>query len=182
MRGMNSMVLLVVGAFLTVHATVKATDLPPRESKPLSEIVKSVEDQKLGVITEVDFDDGFWEVEVHKGGKETTLYVGPKTGKTERQSVETDIHESLPPSDGRPLSEIIKSLEDQKLGVISQADFNNGAWEVEVHKDGKRFRLSVDAKSGMTKENKHGRRRRYARRGDPDSKRATPAVVTQVPN
>jgi uncharacterized membrane protein YkoI len=56
--------------------------LPPHDARPLAEIIKSVEDQKLGTVTEVDYDDGFWEVEVRKGGTKTKLDIDPRTGET----------------------------------------------------------------------------------------------------
>jgi hypothetical protein len=142
------MMVLGGGMLLAALATARAGEVPPGGSQPLSEVIKSVEAQKSGVITEVDFDDGFWQVEIHKGGKEVTLYLDPKTGKTDRRVANTDVHEELPPGDGKPLSEIIKGVEDQKLGVITEVEFDNGFWEVEVRKDGKKSRLKVHPKTG----------------------------------
>jgi hypothetical protein len=56
-------------------------ELPPANAKPLSEIIKMVEDKGFKTITEVDFDDGVWKVEARQAdGKETTLRVDPLTG------------------------------------------------------------------------------------------------------
>jgi hypothetical protein len=44
-------------------------ELPPANARPLSAIVQSIEDRGLGAITEVEFDDGFWEVEFRKDGR-----------------------------------------------------------------------------------------------------------------
>ena len=43
-------------------AAVQAESVPPKDGKPLSQIIKSVEAQKAGIISEVEFDDGFWEL------------------------------------------------------------------------------------------------------------------------
>jgi hypothetical protein len=57
-------------------------ELPPAGAKPLSEIVKAVEAQGLGRITEVEFEDGVWQIEVHKqDGGELDVRVDPMSGE-----------------------------------------------------------------------------------------------------
>ncbi len=146
---MKAMTMLVgVGMFLAAVTPIQASDVPPRDGMALSAIIKSVEDQKVGVITEVEFDDGLWEVDVHKGSREVTFYLNPKTGKLIRQRDSVDVHETLPPSDGKPLSEIIKGLEVQKVGVISEVECDDGFWEVTSQKDGKKIKMDLDPRSG----------------------------------
>ena len=54
---------------------------PPANAKPLSEIVKSIEDKGYKTITELEFDDGVWKIEVHQpGGKEVHIKVDPVSG------------------------------------------------------------------------------------------------------
>ena len=54
---------------------------PPANAKPLSEIIKSVEDKGYKTITELEFDDGVWKVEVHQpDGKEVHIKVDPVSG------------------------------------------------------------------------------------------------------
>jgi len=61
-------------------------ETPPANAKPLSVIIKTVEDRHLGVITEVAFDDGKWEIEVHQpGGKEKEIYVDAMSGQITRE-------------------------------------------------------------------------------------------------
>lgn len=56
-------------------------ELPPANAKPLSEIIKVVEDKGYKVITEVEFDDGVWKIEAHQpGGKEIHVKVDPVSG------------------------------------------------------------------------------------------------------
>ncbi len=55
---------------------------PPAGAKPLSDIIRMVEDQNLGAITEVEFEDGVWKIEVHKPeGGELDLRVDPMSGQ-----------------------------------------------------------------------------------------------------
>lgn len=57
-------------------------EMPPANAKPLSEIIRSLEDQGYKNIETVGFDDGVWEVEVHQaGGKEVEFHVDPLTAK-----------------------------------------------------------------------------------------------------
>jgi uncharacterized membrane protein YkoI len=139
-----SVLLSAGGLAITIDAVAQA-------EKPLSEIIRSIEDQRLGVITEADLDHGRWEVEVHKDARKTTLYLDPKTGTVDRRKERADSHEVLPPQDARPLSELIKSVEDQKLGPVTEVDYDDGFWEVEVRKGGTKTKLDIDPKTGETR-------------------------------
>jgi Peptidase propeptide and YPEB domain len=64
------------------HADWFSDELPPANAKPLSQIIKAIEDKGFKTITEVDFDDGVWKIEAHQvDGKEITLKVDPMTGE-----------------------------------------------------------------------------------------------------
>jgi hypothetical protein len=110
MNGTNT-IKLGAALFLSAITAVQAGDAPPRESKPVSEIIKSVEGQNAGTITDVESDDGLWEVEVYKDGKASTLYLDPKTGQLNHRRDGTEVHEDRPPGDGKSLSEIAKFIE-----------------------------------------------------------------------
>ena len=56
--------------------------------------------------------------------------------------------EELPPANAKPLSAIIKSLEDTGAKQIEQVEFEHGVWEVEVHRDGREIKLHIDPVSG----------------------------------
>ena len=46
-------------------------ETPPDNAKPLSAMIRGLEDQGYKKVTEVDYDDGVYDVEVHMaGGKE----------------------------------------------------------------------------------------------------------------
>lgn len=61
-------------------------ETPPANAKPLSAIIKAVEDRRYGAITEVEFEDGKWEIEIHQaGGKEIEVHVDAITGQIARK-------------------------------------------------------------------------------------------------
>jgi len=141
-------ILLVVSLLLAPLSVAWAGEVPPG-SKPLSEILESVEEQKLGVITEAEFDDGLWEVKVCDAGACQKLYITPKSGEeTHRSKTDSD---EMPPVSAMPLSTIIKSVEARGLGIITEVEFDDGFWEVELRKDGRKSELAIDPKSGETR-------------------------------
>ena len=140
----TGVLLAAIGLATTIEARAQA-------EKPLSEILRSLEDQRLGAITEADLDHGRWEVEVHKDGRKTTVYLDPKTGAVDRRRERADAHEVLPPADAKPLSEIIKSVEDQNLGAVTEVDYDDGFWEVEVGKGATKTKLDIDPRTGETR-------------------------------
>lgn len=72
----------VTGAANVAHAGWFSDEQPPANAKPLSEIIKSVEDRGFKTITEVDFDDGVWSIEAHQAdGKEVTFKADAVTGE-----------------------------------------------------------------------------------------------------
>ena len=56
-------------------------ELPPANALALSKIVKSVEALNLGTISEVELEDGRWEVELRNAGRKVKLYMKPLAGK-----------------------------------------------------------------------------------------------------
>ena len=54
-----------------------AGEKPPENSMNLSEIVKSLESKGYSPITEISIDDGMWEAEAYKEGKERKLKINP---------------------------------------------------------------------------------------------------------
>jgi uncharacterized membrane protein YkoI len=152
MNAANTIRLGAAAALLLSAVTAaRAGEAPPTDGKPVSEILKSVEGQNAGAVTGVEFDDGLWEVEVNKDGKAATLYIDPKTAAVNRRQDDADADDALPPQDGKPLSEIAKSVEDQQAGVITEIEFDDGSWEVEVSKDGKKVKLDVDPRTGKSR-------------------------------
>ena len=83
MRSFRVVVLIaVLGTPGVVQAGWFSDELPPVNAKPLSEIVKAVEEKGFKIITEIEFEDGVWKIEAHQtDGKEIKLKVNPITGE-----------------------------------------------------------------------------------------------------
>ena len=66
---------------LSATPATAAVARPPADAKPLSEIVKSLEDAGFAPIVEVEFRAGRWHVEAFKDGQKRDLRVHPVTGE-----------------------------------------------------------------------------------------------------
>ena len=121
----------------------------PTDSKPLSQILLSVEQQKLGVFSEVEFDDGLWELKVCEAGTCQKIYIAPRSGdEIRRRNVNSD---ETPPATAKPLSAIVQSVEALGLGGITEVEFDDGFWEIDIRKDGRKIKLTVDPMTGEIK-------------------------------
>lgn len=147
MNGKKKIMALGISLFFLIIGIVYADELPSANSKPLSTLVRSLEEQKLGIVTSIEFDDGLWEIEIYKAGAETKLFLDPVSGEIKHQFPD-DGDGELPPEEGKPLSTIIESLEKQNLGTITNVEFDDGLWDVEIQKDGAETELRIDPKSG----------------------------------
>lgn len=151
MKSKNSILffyLLMFGLLLSPLAAALADEVPPLGSKPLSLILKMVEEQKLGSITDAEFDDGLWELKVCAAAVCQKLYIDPKSGAEVRR-LKTD-SDAIPPANALALSTIILSVEARNPGIITEVDFDDGFWKVDLHKDGQKIRLVIDPKTGET--------------------------------
>lgn len=138
--------LLLSLLFCPLTVALASQELPPPDSKPLSLILKAVEEQKLGSIAEAEFDDGLWEVKVCAAATCQKLYIDPKSGaETRRKPTEPD---DLPPADSVALSTITQSVESRQLGTITDVDFDYGLWKVKLLKDGRKIKLRIDPQTG----------------------------------
>lgn len=54
-------------------------------------------------------------------------------------------------ANSQPLSSILKSVEAQKIGIIANAELDEGLWEVKVCNSGECQKLYIDPISGMEK-------------------------------
>jgi hypothetical protein len=81
-RFIVALVLALAGAPGTAQAGWFSDEMPPANAKPLSEIVKAIEDKGLKTITEIEFEDQVWNTEAHQiDGKEIRPKVNPVTGE-----------------------------------------------------------------------------------------------------
>jgi hypothetical protein len=89
MRIRSSLAIAICGlaaSSLVAHAGWFRDETPPPNAKPLSTIIKTVEERNYGTITEVEFEGGKWEIEVHQaGGKEIEIHVDAISGQITRE-------------------------------------------------------------------------------------------------
>jgi hypothetical protein len=141
------MLILILMVFATAPDSSIAREVPPAGSKPLSEILKMVEELKIGVITEAEFEEAMWEVMVREAQTCWTLFIDPKSGNESRR-VKEQCEDETPPSDGKRVSEIVRGCEERKLGVITEVEFDDGWWEVSVRNGNRKMKLKFDPKTG----------------------------------
>jgi len=77
-----SLIIAIIFGVATLGSfAAYAGERPPADAKPLSDVVKALEDQGYSPVTEVSIDNGVWEVEAYKDGQERELRVDPVTAK-----------------------------------------------------------------------------------------------------
>jgi hypothetical protein len=84
MRTSNLLVPLALLAIVSLSACAHrfSEEAPPSDAKPLSEIVRSLEDQGYKDVERIKFHDNVWVIDVHQtGGKEIKLHVNPVSGQ-----------------------------------------------------------------------------------------------------
>lgn len=145
---MKTALPLIVAFLLFTVVPAGADDTPPADARPLSQVIHAIEARNLGTITEVEFDDDVWEFELYQGDTKIKLDVDPRTAEIVRRKTKSSAHDTLPPQDAKPLSEIVKSLEDQQLGTLTEVEFDAPHWEVKLRKDGKKMKLRIDPRTG----------------------------------
>ena len=105
---------VLVGLFLTEASWAE-------KNKPLSEIVKAVEAQGY-VPTEVEFEDGAWEIEATKDGKSYELKLDPKSGEMLSAKEEQDDDED---EDDEEIAENVTEIPETPLRDL---DWLIGDW------------------------------------------------------
>lgn len=118
----------------------------PADNQPLSAILRMVEERQPGSIVEAELEDGLWEVKVCDADGCQNLYLNPRSGEEVRRR-KAGFAEA-PPAGALPLSTIVQSVEALGLGFIEEVEFDDGAWEFELHKDGRETKLIVDPLTG----------------------------------
>jgi len=117
----------------------------PSGAMSLSAVLKTVEIAGYGPVVEVEFEKDHWEVKAYRNGQLLQLKVGLLAGEMLPNS---------PPSFDKPLSLIVKGLEDQGYGPILDIELGAGgseggtAWEIEAYKGGSEVNVTVDPASG----------------------------------
>lgn len=143
-------ILLIFGLFfIPLSVTFADGEVPPPGSKPLSKILQSVEEQKSGVVAEVEFEDGLWEVTVCEADACEELHIDPESGGV-KQTEKTGSEET-PPDNAMQLSKIVQTVEDREQGIVTEVEFDDEVWEIELLKNGEEMELEIDPATGEIK-------------------------------
>jgi hypothetical protein len=113
----------------------------PAGAMPLSAVLQAVENAGYAPVAEVEFEKDHWQIKGYKGGQLLQLKVDLMNGK---------ILPNPAPAPGKPMSAVIKGLEDQGYGPIvdiEQAEGGDGL-EVEAYKGKSEVKIRVEPGSG----------------------------------
>jgi hypothetical protein len=67
-------------SMLFLQASI-ASDMPPKNAKPISEIVRTLQEQGYSPFVDIEFEDGKWRVKAYKEGVKRELKIDPVSGK-----------------------------------------------------------------------------------------------------
>ncbi|MGI9281205.1 MAG: PepSY domain-containing protein [Endozoicomonas sp.] len=76
----KSFFVFLLAMFMVLGSSSFASP-PAAVGKPLSQIIKLLEDQGYRPIVDVSMDDGLWEIEAYKGNEKRELKVNPDSGE-----------------------------------------------------------------------------------------------------
>ena len=78
---MKTLIIAVLFSTMLFMQTSIAAEMPPIDAKPLSELVRALEEKGYSPFVDIEFEDGKWEIEVYKEGVKRELRVDPVSGK-----------------------------------------------------------------------------------------------------
>ena len=78
---MKTLIIAVLFFSMLLLQTAIAAEIPQHDAQPLSQIVRTLEEQGFSPIVEIEFDDNLWEVEAYKEGDKRELKVDPVSGR-----------------------------------------------------------------------------------------------------
>ena len=140
---------ILFGVWLALATAAALADRPPPNGKALSALLEDVERSHPGVIMSAEFDDRRWELVTcaSEGRSCRELSIDAISGKELRSSSESDWGRR-PPAGGKTASQVARAVEERKLGVITEMEFEQPAWEVSVRGESTRAKLYLDPMSG----------------------------------
>lgn len=143
---MKIQLFAAVAAIAAAWMSLAPADHPAAGDRPIVEIVEQLEQQGYGPFSELDFDDGRWEVEVYKNDAAYELLIDGRSG--EILSEHRDDPEPRPPHDAQPLSQILHSLLKAGYADIHDVSLERRYWEIEAFRQGSKRELHVHPVTG----------------------------------
>lgn len=140
--------MLIASLLLGAGVAGVPLDRPPADAAPVSRIVAALVQREPGaIVTAIEFDDNAWEADARLGDAWWTIDLSPKDGAEVRRR-KTDAADELPPQNAKPLAEVLAALESEGVGVIEEVEFDDGLWNVEARKNGRKTTVKVDPVTG----------------------------------
>jgi len=136
----------VAAAIAAGWMSLAPADYPAADDKPIVEIVEQLEQQGYGPFSELDCDEGRWEVEVYKNDTAYELLIDGRSG--EIRSEHRDDPEPRPPRDAQPLSQILHALLDAGYTQIHDVSLERRYWEIEAFRQRSQRELHVHPVTG----------------------------------
>ncbi|MBW7858064.1 MAG: hypothetical protein H3C43_07220 [Leptonema sp. (in: Bacteria)] len=137
-RGLNFLIIVcfILGfsSYLSANQVVK-----------LSTLIKTIEQQQRGTISEVERDKNVWEIKICSS-KCQKLYIDSTTGK--EKSRKQIWPQEMPPANGLPISTIAQYVETLNLGDITEIKYNHRRWKVELRLGLRKTKLYLDPITG----------------------------------
>ena len=78
---MKKLIIAALFSSMLFLQTSIASEMPPNDAKPLSEIVRTLEEQGYSPFVDIEFEDGQWEVKAYKEGVKRKLKIDPVSGE-----------------------------------------------------------------------------------------------------
>ncbi len=129
---MNRIFIGAIAALSLSSAAYLYADAPPRSGKQLAAVLELVAAKGYTSVTEISFDDGYWEVEAMKGGASVELQVDPQSGAGVSERSDGP-HPQLP-TNSKTLRDIVTALEKAGYGQIAKIDFETTGWAAEARR------------------------------------------------
>lgn len=107
-----------------------AATAPPPNAKPLSRILSMIKSKTGERIGEAEFEHGQWEVKTCNYDGCQKRYIDPISGLQKRQKKTSAT--AYPRTNVTPITTIVKRLEHNGVGTITEVDFEHGQWEIKL--------------------------------------------------
>lgn len=139
---------LAIALGLSGGGSAAAQVSPPEGALPLSQILSGIEADGARTIASAEFELRRWEILSCPGRGRlcTEDNVDPVTGAVTASSRETVMF--LPPRNALPASQIASVVEAMAIGTITELDFDDRRWDVEVRNGLRSAELRIDPVSG----------------------------------
>ena len=135
-------------AALLMAAPVFAQDVPDASTPLLSQVLAAVEADGARIVYSAEWDRRTWEVVSCPGRTRICIEEEIDAESGAIRSSEREGVAFLPPEGALPASQIAAGVEAMELGRITELEFDDRRWEVDVRDGLRRAEFRIDPLSG----------------------------------